>query len=61
MSLLLAANKYVSGQMSLEEYGSVTKKLLGKGAESCQIIGEERSPFSDRAEAASALTEWTTP
>lgn len=29
--LLLAANKYVSGQMSLEEYGSFTKELLENG------------------------------
>ena len=26
--LFLAAKKYASGQMSLEEYGSFTKKLL---------------------------------
>ena len=30
MQLYLAARKYTSGQMTLEEYGSFTKKLLGE-------------------------------
>lgn len=33
--------------------------LLGKGAENYQIVGAERSPFSDRMEAGGALREWT--
>jgi UDP-N-acetylmuramoyl-L-alanyl-D-glutamate--2,6-diaminopimelate ligase len=33
--------------------------LLGKGAENYQIVGAERSPFSDRMEAEGALRRWT--
>jgi UDP-N-acetylmuramoyl-L-alanyl-D-glutamate--2,6-diaminopimelate ligase len=33
--------------------------LLGKGHESYQIIGRERLPFSDRAEAERALDKWS--
>jgi UDP-N-acetylmuramoyl-L-alanyl-D-glutamate--2,6-diaminopimelate ligase len=32
--------------------------LLGKGVENCQIVGNDRLPFSDRDEAEGALAKW---
>jgi len=32
--------------------------LLGKGVENCQIIGDDRLPFSDREQAEEALSKW---